>query len=151
MRPHRPALWWCIPALIGWLTAGCSEELGPVPLKTTRVSGVVSVGGKRLRGGWVEFIPTQGTVGNLCSAPLGPDGTFVARRVAVGRNAIGFVGTPLDPAASAAFHPFATPITRAIPGGASTSLELDLVEEGYRYQKARKSQPSASAGAEPSP
>src|SRR5947209_4945853 len=70
------------------LPVGCSEELGPVPMPVARVHGVVTEGHRPVAGGWIEFMPVDGTVGNLRSARLEPDGSFAADRVAVGVNAI---------------------------------------------------------------
>ena len=55
---------------LGLLLTGCGEELGPVPMKVVQVRGVVREGARRLSGGWVEFFPVNGTVGNLRSARL---------------------------------------------------------------------------------
>ena len=74
---------------------GCTEELGPENLPVARVSGVVREGDRPVGGGWIEFIPVDETVGNLCSAKLGVDGSFNAKSVAVGVNLIRLVNAPL--------------------------------------------------------
>jgi hypothetical protein len=119
------------------LIEGCSEELGPERFPTTRVSGVVRAGGRPVTGGWIEFVPVEGAVGNLRSAPIGPDGTFVADRVAVGTVAIGVVGAPLDGEPGQVFRELAHPIRRTIPDGPSAPLEFDLLEEAILYRRAK--------------
>src|SRR5438132_13339166 len=79
---------------LGLLSAGCAEELGPVPLRVARVQGVVRERGRPVSGGWIEFVPVDGTVGNLRSARLHQDGSFEADRVAVGTNLIRLVNAP---------------------------------------------------------
>ncbi len=118
--------------------AGCREELGPEQFRTTSVSGVVRDGGRPVTGGWIEFQPVEGTVGNLRSAPIGPDGSFVADRVAVGTVAIGVVGAPLGGLPAEVFRELAHPIRRKIPAGPSAPLEIDLLEEAIRYRKAKQ-------------
>jgi hypothetical protein len=117
--------------------AGCREELGPESLPTTRVSGIVVEGGKPVGGGWIEFIPVEGTVGNLRSAPIHPDGTFETDGVAVGRNLVGFAHAPIRLANPRRFSPFASPIRRDVPPGPSTRLTIDLVEETMRAKRDR--------------
>ncbi len=80
------------------IAAGCSEELGPERMPVTRIKGVVREGSRPVSGGWIEFIPVDGTVGNLCSARLGPDGSFDADKVPVGVNLIRLVNAPLTSA-----------------------------------------------------
>jgi hypothetical protein len=116
--------------------AGCREELGPVALRTTRVTGTIREGGRPVGRGWVEFVPIEGTVGNLRTAAIGPDGRFEATRVAVGRNLIGLVNVPMSlPDGPRLFAPSASPIRRAIPAGDPAVLEIDLLEEAIRHQR----------------
>jgi hypothetical protein len=117
--------------------AGCREELGPERFQTTRVAGVVREGGRPVTGGWIEFVPAEGTVGNLRSAPIGPDGSFAADRVAVGTVAIGVVGAPLGPVTTPVFRELVHPIRRTIPAGPSAPLEIDLLQEAFRYRQAK--------------
>jgi hypothetical protein len=114
------------------VTAGCREELGPEPMPTTRVRGVVREGRRPVGGGWIEFVPVEGTVGNLRSAPLKPNGSFEADRVAIGRNVIGLAHAPTALPSSRIFETFTSPIRREIPGGSVTTLDLDLIEEAFR-------------------
>ena len=120
------------------MVAGCREELGPVQYRTTRVTGIVRVGSRPLGGGWVEFHPVEGTVGNLRSAPVAPDGTFAVDRVPVGVNQVGFQKIPVDPALGRIFHPLSSPIRCTIPEGPSTRIEIDLLEEAIRFDKAHR-------------
>lgn len=147
------------------LCAGCSEELGPVAKPVARVTGVVKEGDRTMAGGWIEFIPADGTIGDLRSAPIRPDGSFDADGVAIGTNAIRLVDVPVVSAAhlglfthpmirwvgivrqvpgdprsgrgiEARFHmPFASPIRRRIQAGPSARLEIDVVDEARRYQE----------------
>ena len=66
-----------------------------MPMPVTRVRGVVKEGDRLVTGGWIEFIPADGTVGNLRSARVRADGTFDADGVAVGTNAIRLVNAPI--------------------------------------------------------
>src|SRR5262249_47537587 len=51
---------------------------------------------------WAEFAPVDGTIGNLRSARLSPDGSFEVEDLPIGRLAIRLVGAPFrrsgDPA-----------------------------------------------------
>jgi len=139
-RRHRP-YWRGWIALCGaWLAlaVGCKEELGPVVAPTTRVVGVVRVGGRPVEHGWIEFSPLEGTVGHLRSSPIARDGTFEVTGVAVGKHVVGLVGLPK--AVNDRFGPvFLTtarnPIRRSIAPGDVTRLEIDLLEESIRRQQ----------------
>src|SRR4051812_3025916 len=133
MRRGR-SYWYRTLAGLALLAAGCREELGPVPKPTTSVRGFVRAGGKAVGGGWIEFLPVEGTVGDFRSAPIGPDGSFAADRVAVGVNQIGVVAATADRLLARRFQTYRSPIRRAIPGGPSTVLNLDLIEEAIRSQ-----------------
>jgi hypothetical protein len=119
-----------------WLT-GCAEELGPVPMPVVRVRGVVREGGHPVSGGWIEFFPVNGTIGNLRSARLRADGSFDADRVAVGENLIRLVNVPIESPLASRFRSFASPIRRKIPEPGSAPLTIDLFEETVRFQAAR--------------
>ncbi len=116
------------------LPSGCREEFGPVRFKTTRVVGVVRIGNRPVSGGWIEFLPVAGTVGNLRSAAIGPDGTFEVDHVPVGINQLGFLDMPIDRNIGRIFHPLSSPIRRTIAEGASTIVEIDLLEEVIRFK-----------------
>ena len=118
------------------LAPGCAEELGPERMETTRVTGVVTEGLRPVRGGFIEFCPTDGTIGNLTSAPIRLDGKFVAEAVAIGKNRIGIVAAPLTlPNASYLFDTLGTPIRRDIRPGPSSDLTINLLDEIVLYQK----------------
>ncbi len=115
--------------------AGCSQEMPPERIDTTPVSGRVHVGTRPIHGGWIEFMPIEGTVGLLRSAPLGPDGTFSARGVAIGRNLVRIVDPPFPlPSASPDpridFRQFTSPIRRDIRP--AEPLDIDLLSERVR-------------------
>jgi hypothetical protein len=122
--------------LLSACTAGCSEELGRDPFVTTRVMGTVRVGTRPLTGGWVEFLPFDGAVGNLRSAPIGRDGRFELDEVALGTNAVGIVGAPLEPRYRWKFNALQTPIRRVIPAGHPAVLDIDLAVEYVRWELA---------------
>ncbi|WP_246196427.1 hypothetical protein [Aquisphaera giovannonii] len=126
---------WRVRALsvvLGLLAAGCSEELGPERFATTHVSGRISLGGKAVGGGFVDFLPGQGTRGNIRSARIRDDGTFEADRVPVGLVAIRIVGAPVPPQYALLFGRFPTRITRTIAGDRAAAVEIDLAEEAAR-------------------
>ena len=141
--------------LLGLLAPGCSEELGPERFPTTRVAGIVVEGGRPIAGGWIEFIPTDGTVGNIRSARIGRDGSFQADRVAIGENVIRLVNAPINmPGGVKLFGQFSTPVRRRIPPQPDGPLAIDLLEEAVRYQATRPrpaahSASSFASGAEP--
>jgi hypothetical protein len=121
--------------------AGCREELGPVAFPTTRVSGVVREGGRPVSGGWIEFIPVEGTVGNLRSAPIARDGRFEVSQVAVGCNAIDVVHAPIRrPEVQWLLSIRGKPIRRAIPPGPATTLAIDLLTEAFRHEREQSEQ-----------
>ncbi len=102
-------------------------------METTRVTGVVLEAGRPVGKGWVEFIPFQGTVGRMRSAPLAADGTFVADGVAVGINRIGIAGAPTRiPRGNRLFDPLASKIIRAIPKNPPGPITIDLLDEYAR-------------------
>ena len=120
------------------LSAGCAEELGPVQMPVARVRGVVREGDRPLSGGWIEFVPVEGTIGNLRSARLRPDGTFDADGVAVGQNLIRLVNAPIEsPIYRQLFTPTYSQIRRVIPAHPSAPLNINLVEEAVRYEQTR--------------
>jgi hypothetical protein len=128
-----------------FVAAGCSEELGPERLPVTRISGIVREGSQPVTGGWIEFIPVDGTVGNLCSAKLDADGLFHANRVAIGVNLIRLVNTPLStPGAAMVVGAFQSPIRREIAAQPTEPISIDVVEEMIRYRSSRGSRASES-------
>ena len=121
-----------IPLVLLLAAAGCGEELGPEPMPTARVSGVVRVGKTAVGGGWVEFLPVDGTIGLLASARLRPDGSFVAERVPVGRVAIRLVHPPFPiPCQRILEHAYV--IRRDILPDPSPHLDIELNFEAKRH------------------
>ena len=60
------------------LAAGCAEELGPTKKVLVDVSGRVRLGATPVSGGWVEFIPIDGAVGDVRAARRAlPAGTIL--------------------------------------------------------------------------
>ena len=110
----------------------------PERIVTTTVTGRVHVGTRPIDSGWIEFAPTDGSIGRLRSAPLGPGGTFTARQVAVGRNLVRIVDAPfpLPPASPDPridFRQFTSPIRRDVRP--SVPLDIDLLSERARLAK----------------
>jgi hypothetical protein len=129
LTTSRPYWKWLLPAAAVVLT-GCSEELGPERFETARVSGIVLEGKRPIGGGWIEFMPLDGTVGKLRSAPIRPDGTFEADGIAVGANSVGIVGAELKmPEGRRLFDTLKTSIRRTIPKGGTAELKIDLLDE----------------------
>jgi hypothetical protein len=128
--------------VLGFAVSGCSEELGPERYPTTTVSGVVLEGGSPVGGGWLEFIPVEGTVGDMRSARLAPDGSFRADRVAVGENALRLVNAPIRmPQGSRLFGQFSTPVRRVISTHPANPIRIELVDEAVRYHANRPRRP----------
>lgn len=138
----RNPIAWPVVLALGILAAGgCREELGPESMETTQVSGTIHIRNQPVGGGWIEFYPADGTIGNLRSAPVRPDGSFMADGVAVGTNAIKLV------------HP-RPPIEARLPGGGvfegvalfrrdigkgpASQIDIDLLDEYVRYVRAQK-------------
>ena len=120
------------------MTAGCREELGPVRFPTTRVSGTVTEGGRPLARGWIEFIPVDGTVGNLRTGRIQPDGSFAVDGVAIGENALRLAYAGIRfPGGEQLFGRFTTPIRRVVPAQSASPLKIELLEEAVRFQSAR--------------
>ena len=146
---RQPGSPWLYPRLLllGLLAPGCSEELGPERFPTTRVAGIVVEGGKPVGGGWIEFIPTEGTVGNIRSARIGRGGSFQADRVAIGENVIRLVNAPINmPGGEKLFGQFSSPVRRKIPLEPDGRLAIDLLEEAVRYQATRPRPATHGAG-----
>jgi hypothetical protein len=119
------------------LAVGCREELGPERFPVADVGGEVVEGQTPVGGGWIEFIPVEGTVGNLRCGKIQPDGTFRVGRVPVGENAVRLVHAPIGiPGGSVLFGRFDTPVRRVIRGD-EPNLRIDLLDEAVRYQAAR--------------
>jgi hypothetical protein len=141
MATGRRSCRWSGPTLAvatAMLAAGCAEELGPVPMPAARVRGIVKEGPRPVSGGWIEFVPVDGTIGNLRSARLGTDGTFDADRVAVGTVAIRLVNVRMETRGyQPLFSAFSSPIRRKVTENASGPIVIDLVEEAIQFQRDR--------------
>jgi len=141
MIDKRRLMFWLRPAALAWLalgSSGCAEVLGPERMPVTRVTGSVSVGGRSVQGGWVEFFPVDGTVGNLCSARLRADGSFEADDVAVGLNLVRLINTNLEDRVLARFFgAYTSPVRRTIPDRPGGPLAIELVDELDRFQASR--------------
>ncbi len=137
------------------VTQGCSDELGPGHFPTTRVTGRVVEGKQPVGGGWIEFIPCEGTVGIMRSARIGKDGSFQADGVAIGENLIRLVNSPIAiPGGAILFANYSSPIRRKIPPHLEGPMTIDLMEEVLRYQAVRpqpvgRKAAHATAGAQP--
>ncbi|GAC1468276.1 MAG: hypothetical protein NVSMB9_10780 [Isosphaeraceae bacterium] len=129
-----------LPCVIA-LTCGCAEEWGQDPRVTTRVTGLVREGARPISGGWIDFLPVDGALGVLRSAPLGPDGRFAVEGVAVGKNAIGLTHAPIRlPGGRRLFDPLSTPIRRTVSRLAQGEIEINLLEEMALHDQARRAQ-----------
>lgn len=133
----RPRSSW--PLLVVAIAAcfGCGEELGPEAIPTTEVSGVVLMSGGPLDKGWVEFQPIDGTLGDVRSARLNPDGSFHADGVPIGPTVIRLINVPIQPPGVARLFSRASPIRRTIPAKPEGPIRIDALEELLRHQGAR--------------
>jgi hypothetical protein len=112
--------------------------LGPERFVVARVKGVVKEGARPVSGGWIEFFPLNGTVGNLCSARLNADGSFEAAHVAVGENLVRLANASLSSeAAKRLFGAYTSPIRRTIPAQPSGPVVIDVVDEAIRWRNSR--------------
>lgn len=124
-----------IPLLLPLVGFGCGSALGPERFRTVKVSGRIVEGREPVKGGWIEFIPVDGTLGNQRSARIQADGKFEADKVAVGENALRLVNSPVHlPGGAQLFGAFTTPVRRVISENQAAPLEIDLIEEAVRYQ-----------------
>jgi hypothetical protein len=136
-RPSRFRLIAAAAAALG--AFGCRDELGPERFPTATVSGVVLKSGEPIPGGWVEFLPTDGTAGHLRTARIEPDGTFRADGVAVGPNVVHLVDAPGLPPGGAAVLSNTAAIRREVAAGSNAPMRIDAIEELLRYQKTMSS------------
>lgn len=139
-RRPRPLLMLAASAVIVG-TSGCREELGPERFLTASVSGTILKSGEPVTGGWVEFQPAEGAVGDFRSARIEPDGTFRTDRVAIGSNVIRLIDLPgLPPGASAVLSNSVQnprPIYRTIAREPDGPIRIDVIDELLRYQDAQ--------------
>jgi hypothetical protein len=137
---RRPLSWLNSIAQV-WLafaSPGCSEELGPEQMIVTRVTGVVRRGPTPVSGGWIEFLPVDGTVGKIRSARIRNNGSFEAEQVPVGRNLIRLANAPLGSAgAEQLFGSYRSPIRRTVPAVPTSPLVIDVLDEAILFKKSR--------------
>jgi hypothetical protein len=131
--------------LLPFVGCGCGSALGPERFRTAKVSGRIVEGRDPIKGGWIEFMPVDGTVGNQRSARIQADGSFEADKVAVGENALRLVNAPIQlPRGAQLFGAFTTPIRRVISEHQAAPLKIDLIEEAVRYQAMQSRPPDRS-------
>lgn len=118
---------------------GCSEELAGPRVPTASVAGRVRLGSTPVSGGWVEFLPVEGAVGSLRSAPLDRDGRFQLRGVAIGKNLVRLVH-PRTPGVEMAFQRFTSPLRVDVADG--LEVDLDLNRERLRLIRDRAGEAS---------
>jgi hypothetical protein len=129
-RPSATLIAPLLAAGIAASLAGCKEELGPETMPVAHVTGVITEGRRPVSGGWIEFMPHDGTIGNLRSARIRADGTFDADGVAVGSNVIRLVNAPLaSKVAREVFGAYTSPIRRTILVRPTEPLVIDLALE----------------------
>ncbi len=138
MRSHQWRNWLVrlVPLFVLPLAgSGCDSALGPERFRTVKVSGRIVEGRDPVKGGWIEFIPVGGTIGNQRSARIKADGSFQADKVAIGENALRLVNTPIRlPGGAQLFGAFTTPVRRVISEHQAAPQVIDLIEEAIRYQ-----------------
>jgi hypothetical protein len=126
-------------ALAGGLAfPGCAEELGPEAIPHTRAEGVVLLSGRPVERGWVEFQPVDGTLGDITSTRLRPDGSFRFDRVPVGEVSVRLVDVPLGSTGAYWIFRNNSPIRRSTQSPPGPSMTIEIVEELMRYRQARE-------------
>jgi len=124
--------------------SGCARVRGPERMPVAAVSGVVTEGRRPVAGGWIEFIPVDGTIGKLRSARLNADGSFEAKGVAVGVNLVRIVSARIgSPAIAQLVGSFGSPIRRVVSEEDRQPLAIDLLDETMRFRASLSSRPGA--------
>lgn len=116
---------WFVAAL-ACLFSGCAEEWGPTPTDVVDIEGRLRVRNEPVRGGWVEFLPVDGALGTIRSAPIGRDGSFRATRVARGHNVVRVVYPPPFPPVNRLYQRLQTPLRVVIEAGKPVEIDLSL-------------------------
>jgi len=139
MKPVRRRHWPSFLASLALIfcSIGCHDVLGPEQMPVATVDGKVTQRGIPITRGWVEFVPIDGTVGRMRSAPLRRDGTFHATKVPVGLNLIRLVNVDYDPKVLGpmahdlrrVFGAFTSPIRRTIALDRNPLLDVEIAEE----------------------
>ncbi len=141
MFDKRRRLSWFHSIVLAWLafgSPGCSEELGPERMIVSRVNGVVRQGQSPVAGGWIEFMPVEGTVGKIRSARIHNDGTFEAERVPVGLNLVRLANAPLGSVrAEQLFGSYHSPIRRTVPAHSTLPIVIDVRDEAILFKKSQ--------------
>jgi hypothetical protein len=110
-------------------------------MPTTTVRGRVHLDGKPIIRGWIEIAPCEGTMGRITSAPIAPDGSFVAEKVPVGHVVMHFSGPPAPSTGDRAmdlylFRAHREPVfRREISPGVNPRMDLDLRAEKARFEQ----------------
>jgi hypothetical protein len=146
MNGVRLSLWFCraVTCALALGSLGCRDMLGPEKMITTTVLGTVTVAGKPVSQGWIEFVPVEGTVGRMRSARLQKDGTFTATKVPVGVNLIRLINVDIENVElRRGLASFASPIRRTITDQAGGRIKIDVIEE---YVKGVEAQARKSKG-----
>jgi len=146
INERTPIVWlvWMLVLSIAPGVSGCGKVLGPERMPVTALSGVVTEGRRPVAGGWIEFIPVDGTIGKLRSARLNADGSFDAKGVAVGVNLVRIVNARIEsPAISRLVGSFGSPIRRMVSEEDRQPLAIDLLDETMRFQASLSSRPGA--------
>ncbi len=142
MRRSRPNRARAAAALAGCLAlVGCSEEWGPEAIPHTTAEGVVSYSGRPVDRGWVELMPIDGTLGDLTSARIGPDGSFRFDRAPVGELAVRLVDVPLGVSAPYWVFRNNSPIRRTTQSPPGPPMTIEIVEELIRHQRIKEGRP----------
>lgn len=145
---RRLARWIWVAGLLATAGPGCAEEFGPERFETTRIDGTITVDGRPVGSGWIEFVPTDGTKGNLVTSPIGRDGSYSVDGVAVGRVGVGLTAVPGPPIVTG-YRPFQlkefrfqwTPIRREIPPGPRHLVDIDLAAEARAARRPARPDP----------
>jgi hypothetical protein len=123
---------------------GCARVFGPERMPVTTVRGSVREGRRPVAGGWIEFIPVDGTIGKFRSAQLNADGLFEAKGVAIGVNLVRIVNARIEsPVIARLVGKFASPIRRVVSQEDQQPIEIDLLEEAVQFQASLSAQTGA--------
>jgi hypothetical protein len=122
-------------AVLPLCLSGCSDVFGPEQMTVTRVTGSIKNNGAPVKRGWIEFVPIDGTVGKICAGKIQADGSFEVAHVPVGMNLIRLANAPLGSAgAERLFGSYHSPIRRVVREQATEPVDIEILEEGLRYQ-----------------
>lgn len=113
--------------------SGCAEELGPEAIPHTTAGGVVLLSGGPVDGGWIELQPVDGTLGDITSSRLRPDGTFHFDR-AVGEVSVRLIDAPVGSTGAGWIFRNNSPIRRVTSSPPGPPMTIEVVEELMRYQ-----------------